>query len=130
MESVSEVEAAADKLAGEAGLDEEERFRVTMAVREAAVNAVLHGNDYDPAKQITASFENNGKSLIFTIADQGKGVDPETLPDPLAPENLMRGTGRGIFLIRSFMDEVHFRQLQPGTELTLVKHLAPADQKQ
>ena len=130
MESVSEVEAAADKLAGEAGLDEDERFRVTMAVREAAVNAVLHGNDYDPAKQITASFENNGRSLIFTIADQGKGVDPETLPDPLAPENLLRGTGRGIFLIRSFMDEVHFRQLQPGTELTLVKHLAPADQKQ
>ena len=60
-----------------------------MAVREAAVNAVLHGNDYDPAKLITASFENNGKSLIFTIADQGKGVDPATLPDPLAPENLM-----------------------------------------
>lgn len=130
MESVSEVEAAADKLAGEAGLDEEERFRVTMAVREAAVNAVLHGNDYDPAKQITVSFENNGASLIFTISDQGKGVDPDALPDPLAPENLMRGTGRGIFLIRSFMDEVHFRKLQPGTELTLVKHLAPAEEKQ
>jgi serine/threonine-protein kinase RsbW len=129
MESVSEVEAAADKLAGEAGLDEDERFKITMAVREAAVNAVLHGNDYDPAKLITASFENNGKSLIFTIADQGKGVDPATLPDPLAPENLMRGTGRGIFLIRSFMDEVHFRQLHPGTELTLVKHLTPAEEK-
>jgi serine/threonine-protein kinase RsbW len=130
MDSVSEVEAAADKLAGEAGLDEEERFRVTMAVREAAVNAILHGNDYDPAKQITASFENNGESLIFTISDQGKGVDPETLPDPLAPENLLRGTGRGIFLIRSFMDEVRFRKLEPGTELTLVKHLAPAAEKQ
>jgi serine/threonine-protein kinase RsbW len=129
MDSVSEVEAAADKLAGEAGLDEDERFKITMAVREAAVNAVLHGNDYDPTKQITASFENNGKSLIFTIADQGKGVDPATLPDPLAPENLMRGTGRGIFLIRSFMDEVHFRQLHPGTELTLVKHLTPAEEK-
>jgi len=129
METVSEVEAAADKLAGDAGLDEDERFKITMAVREAAVNAVLHGNDYDPAKLITASFENNGKSLIFTIADQGKGVDPATLPDPLAPENLMRGTGRGIFLIRSFMDEVHFRQLHPGTELTLVKHLTPAEEK-
>jgi serine/threonine-protein kinase RsbW len=129
MESVSEVEAAADKLAGDAGLDEDERFKITMAVREAAVNAVLHGNDYDPAKLITASFENNGKSLIFTIADQGKGVDPATLPDPLAPENLMRGTGRGIFLIRSFMDEVHFRQLHPGTELTLVKHLTPAEEE-
>jgi serine/threonine-protein kinase RsbW len=66
---------------------------------------------------------------VFAIADQGRDIDPETLPDPLAPENLLRGTGRGIFLIRSFMDEVHFRQLHPGTELTLVKNLAPADPK-
>jgi serine/threonine-protein kinase RsbW len=129
MESVGQVEAAADKMAGEAGLDEDERFHVTMAVREAAVNAVLHGNEYDPAKHISVCCENTGKSLVFTIADQGRGLDPETLPDPLAPENLLRGTGRGIFLIRSFMDEVHFRQLHPGTELTLVKHLAPAGDK-
>lgn len=129
MESVSEVEAAADKLAEAAGFDEDERFRLAMAVREAAVNAVLHGNDYDPSKHISASFENNGQSLVITIADEGRGLDPETLPDPLAPENLLRGTGRGIFLIRSFMDEVHFRQLHPGTELTLVKHLVPAQDK-
>ena len=77
-------------------------------------------------KQIAVSFENDGKSLVIKICDQGKGLDPDTLPDPLAPENLLRGTGRGIFLIRSFMDEVHFRQLHPGTELTLVKHLTPA----
>ena len=126
LDSVSEVEAAAEKFAAEAGLDEDERFRTTMAVREAAVNAVLHGNDYDPGKQIAVSFENDGKSLVIKIRDQGKGLDPATLPDPLAPENLLRGTGRGIFLIRSFMDEVHFRQLHPGTELTLVKHLTPA----
>jgi serine/threonine-protein kinase RsbW len=126
MESVGKVEAAAEKMAIEAGLGEEERFHVTMSVREAAVNAVMHGNEYDPAKHIDVSFENNGKSLVFVIADQGKDLDPETLPDPLAPENLLRGTGRGIFLIRSFMDEVHFRQLHPGTEVTLVKHLAPA----
>ncbi len=129
MESVAEIEAAAEKLATEAGLDEDERFHVTMAAREAAVNAVLHGNEYDPAKQITASFENTGAALVITIADQGKGLDPETLPDPLAPENLLRGSGRGIFLIRAFMDEVHFRQLHPGTELTLVKHLASARPK-
>jgi serine/threonine-protein kinase RsbW len=129
MESVSEVEAAADKLAAEAGLDEDDRFRLAMAVREAAVNAVLHGNEYDPAKQIAVSLENTGKALVITIADQGKGLNPETVPDPLAPENLLRGTGRGIFLIRSFMDEVHFRQLHPGTELTLVKNLASADKK-
>ena len=126
MESVAEVEAAAERLSAEAGLDEDERFHVAMAAREAAVNAVLHGNEYDPAKQVTASFENTGEALVITVADQGKGMDPKCLPDPLAPENLLRGTGRGIFLIRSFMDEVHFRQLRPGTELTLVKHLAPA----
>jgi serine/threonine-protein kinase RsbW len=129
MESVSTVEAAADKLAEEAGLDEDERFRIAMAVREAAVNAVLHGNEYDPTKQIAVSFENTGDKLVFKVADQGKGLDPDTLPDPLAPENLLRGTGRGIFLIRSFMDEVHFRQLHPGTELTLVKNLTPAVEK-
>ncbi|MDR3742071.1 MAG: ATP-binding protein [Terracidiphilus sp.] len=126
MDSVAEIEAAAEKLAAEAGMDEDERFRFTMAIREAAVNAVLHGNDYDPSKRVTASLQNTGKSLIITIADEGKGLDPDSLPDPLAPENLLRGTGRGIFLIRSFMDEVHFRQLNPGTELTLVKHLVPA----
>jgi len=81
----------------------------------------LHGNEYDPAKRIAASFENTGSALVITIADQGNGLDPDMLPDPLAPENLLRGCGRGIFLIRSFMDEVHFRQLHPGTELTLVK---------
>ena len=129
MESVAEVEAAAEKLSIEAGLDEDERFHVTMAAREAAVNAVLHGNEYDPAKQITASFENTGVALVITIADQGKGLDPTTRPDPRAPENLLRGSGRGIFLIRSFMDEVHFRQLHPGTELTLIKHLTPAAEK-
>lgn len=125
MESVCEVEAAAEKLAEDAGLSEDDRFHVTMAVREAAVNAVLHGNEYDPGRKIAVGLENTGKSLVFTIADQGKGFIPEEVPDPLAPENLLRGTGRGIFLIRQLMDEVHFRQLNPGTELTLVKHLAP-----
>jgi serine/threonine-protein kinase RsbW len=129
MESVAEVESAAEKVAAKAGLDEDARFHVTMAVREAAVNAVMHGNEYDPGKRISVSFENTGSSLVITIADQGCGLNPENLPDPLAPENLMRGTGRGIFLMRSFMDEVHFRQLHPGTELTLIKHLAPEGEK-
>jgi serine/threonine-protein kinase RsbW len=126
MESVGEVEAAADQLATEAGLNEDERFHVTMALHEAAINAVLHGNEYNPALHIEVSMENTGSDLVFVIADQGHGFDPGSLPDPSAPENLLRGTGRGIFLIRSLMDEVHFRQLQPGTELTLIKHLAPA----
>lgn len=126
LDSVNKVEQTAEQMAKKAGIDEEELFKITMAVREAAVNAVLHGNSYDPDKRITASFENTGDSLIIRIADQGKGLDPATLPDPLAPENLLRGSGRGIFLIRSFMDEVHFKQLHPGTELTLIKHLGTA----
>jgi serine/threonine-protein kinase RsbW len=97
-----------------------------MAVREAAVNAILHGNSYNPAKQVTASFEANSDALVVRIADQGTGFDPGNIPDPLAPENILRGSGRGIFLIRAFMDEVHFRQLHPGTELTLIKHRTPA----
>jgi serine/threonine-protein kinase RsbW len=129
MESVSEVEAAADKLIAETGVDDDLRFHITMAVHEATVNAVLHGNEYDPSRMINVALENNGKDFIFTIADEGRGFDPTHVPDPLAPENLLRGTGRGIFLIRSLMDEVHFRQLDPGTELTLVKHLAPAEKK-
>jgi serine/threonine-protein kinase RsbW len=126
MESVGEVEAAADQLAVEAGLDEDQRFHITMAVREAAINAVLHGNEYDPSRQIEVGLENTGKDLVIRIADQGHGFDPEKILDPLAQENLLRSTGRGIFLIRSLMDEVHFRQLNPGTELTMVKHIAPA----
>jgi serine/threonine-protein kinase RsbW len=129
MDSVGVVEAAADQLAIEAGLDEEQRFHIAMAVREAAINAVLHGNEYDPSRQIEVAIENTGKDLVISIADEGKGFDPEKVPDPLAQENLLRGTGRGIFLIRSLMDEVHFRQLHPGTELTLVKHLAAAASK-
>ena len=126
MDSVAEVEAAAEKFTQANGLDEDESFRVVMAVREAAVNAVLHGNGYDPNKQVSVTFENTGKSLVMTVSDEGEGLDPSTLPDPLAPENLLRGTGRGIFLIRSFLDEVNFRQLHPGTELTMIKHLSPA----
>ena len=129
MESVEVVETAADQLATEAGLDEDQRFHIAMAVREATINAVLHGNEYDPARQIEVSLENTGEDLKISIADEGKGFDPEKVPDPLAKENILRGTGRGIFLIRSLMDEVHFRQLHPGTEMTLVKHLTPATQK-
>ena len=126
LDSVNRIEQTATELANKAGLDDDEVFRVSMAAREAAVNAVLHGNAYNPDKRITASFETNATSLIIRIADQGTGLDPATLPDPLAPDNLLRGSGRGIFLIRSFMDEVEFRQLNPGLELVLTKHLASA----
>jgi serine/threonine-protein kinase RsbW len=126
LDSVDKVEQTGEQYASRAGFDEDTVSHIGMAVREAAVNAVLHGNAYDKGKQITASFETTSESLIIRIADQGPGLDPGTIPDPLAPENILRGSGRGIFLIRAFMDEVNFRQLHPGTELTLIKHRTPA----
>lgn len=122
--TVDKLEQTAEEFASRAGFDEDTAPNIAMAVREAAVNAVLHGNAYDPAKQINASFEASSDALTIRIADQGTGLDPDTIPDPLAPENILRGSGRGIFLIRAFMDEVHFRQLHPGTELTLIKYRA------
>jgi serine/threonine-protein kinase RsbW len=94
---------------------------LAMVAREATVNAVVHGNRYDLARRITASFETTSAALIIKIADQGEGVDPSAIPDPLAPENLLRSSGRGVFLMRAFMDEVNFRDLNPGTEITLIK---------
>jgi serine/threonine-protein kinase RsbW len=126
LDSVNKIEQIAEQCAERAGFDEDTIPHIAMAVREAAVNAVLHGNAYDSNKHVKASFETTSDSLIVKIADQGPGLDPDKVPDPLAPENILRGSGRGIFLIRAFMDEVNFRQLHPGTELTLIKHRTPA----
>jgi serine/threonine-protein kinase RsbW len=123
LDSVNEAEQKASQLATESGLDEDEVQRVEMAVREAAVNAVYHGNAYDPSKKMTFGLERTPDSLIITVADEGKGLEETQIPDPLAPENLLKPHGRGIFLIRSFMDEVRIRKLEPGTEVTLIKHV-------
>ncbi len=121
LQTVQTVEEIAEKFANEAGFDEDTVSHISMVAREAAVNAVMHGNKYDPAKHVTVSFEITGEALTIKIADQGAGLNPEMIPDPLAPENIMRSSGRGVFLMRAFMDEVDFRQLDPGTEITLVK---------
>jgi serine/threonine-protein kinase RsbW len=126
LETVDSAEQAASRMATEAGFDDEDVMRISMAVREAAVNAVLHGNAYDPDKKVSLAFERTGKTLVITIRDQGKGLDLTKLPDPLAPENLLKTSGRGIFLIRSFMDEVQIHPSQTGTEIKLIKNV-PGD---
>jgi len=83
----------------------------------------LHGNAYDPSKKVKLDFDRTGSDLVITIRDQGKGLDPAKIPDPLSPENLMKTSGRGIFLIRSFMDEVQINPSVTGTEIKLVKHV-------
>jgi serine/threonine-protein kinase RsbW len=123
LESVNKAESTAMQAAAGAGFSEDDQYSIAMAVREAAVNAVLHGNAYDPGKKFFLAYENTGEALVITITDQGSGLDPSRIPDPLAPENLMKGSGRGIFLIRAFMDEVKFRNTDPGTEITLIKHV-------
>lgn len=126
LESVNQAETAAEKFASAAGFQGDELQEIAMAVREAAINAVLHGNAYDPAKTIGISFERKPGTLEITVRDQGKGFDVDRVPDPLAPENLLKQSGRGIFLIRTYMDEVRFRNLDPGTELVLIKRVRGA----
>jgi serine/threonine-protein kinase RsbW len=132
LETVNNAEETASRMASEAGFDEEEIMKISMAVREAAVNAVLHGNAYDPNKKVTLAFERTPDDLVIVIRDQGKGLDESKIPDPLAPNNLMKTSGRGIFLIRSFMDVVEIHPSQTGTELKMIKHLhgKPADSKE
>jgi serine/threonine-protein kinase RsbW len=123
LETVDSAEQAASRMAAEAGFAEDEIMQISMAVREAAVNAVLHGNAYDPDKKVKLDFERTTEELVITIRDQGKGLDPAKIPDPLAPENLLKTSGRGIFLMRSFMDEVQIQPSHTGTEIKLVKHV-------
>ena len=124
--SVNKAEQTAGEVAARSGFEEEDCGRIAMAVREAAVNAVLHGNRYDPAKRLTISFETTPDALTVAVRDEGAGLDPAIIPDPLAPENLLKQSGRGIFLIRAFMDEVRFRDLTPGTEITMIKFVRGA----
>jgi serine/threonine-protein kinase RsbW len=123
LETVNNAEETASRMATEAGFDDEEIMKISMAVREAAVNAVLHGNAYDPSKKVTLAFERSPSDLVITIRDQGKGLDESKIPDPLAADNLLKTSGRGIFLIRSFMDQVEIHPSPAGTELRMIKHV-------
>ncbi len=131
LETINHAEEHASRIATAAGFSEDDTMSIAMAVREAAVNAVLHGNAYDPGKKVTLAFEQDDKDLTIVVRDQGKGVDVESIPDPLAPENLMKQSGRGIFLMRSLMDEVQIKASETGTEVKLVKHFhGPAGDSQ
>jgi len=123
LQTIDRAEESATRIATELGFPDEEIMQISMAVREGAVNAVLHGNAYAPDKKVVLAFETVGNDLIITIRDQGKGMDLSQIPNPLAPENLLKTSGRGIFLMRSFMDVVEIRPSQTGTELKLIKHV-------
>lgn len=107
------------------GLDEDARHWIDIAVREAVANAIKHGNAQDPGKRVLVDFSTEGGSLVIEVLDQGTGFDPEQLGDPLAPENLLKPNGRGIFYMKSFMDEIQYGPGPGGgTLVTLRKRIA------
>jgi serine/threonine-protein kinase RsbW len=124
LESVDQAERVTLDLARESGFAEEELDRIGMSVRECMVNAVVHGNRYNAHKKVQLSLSRTPERFTIRIADQGEGFDPGALPDPVAGDNILRQSGRGIFLMKTFMDELQVRRLQPaGTEVTLIKNL-------
>jgi len=125
LESVDIGEGLVTEVALKAGLEEDERHRLGMAVRESLVNAVVHGNRYDARKKVFLSVSANRERLTVTVGDEGDGFDPSALPDPLAEENLLRQSGRGLLLMQAFVDEFEVRRREPrGTQVLLVKRLA------
>lgn len=124
LESVDSAEELALLEAEKAGVPEDDLHKIAMAVRESMVNAVVHGNRYNAHKKVHLKLIKGHDEFVVRITDQGAGFDYQNLPDPLAEENLLRHSGRGIFLIKAFMDDFRVRRLEPeGTEVTLVKYL-------
>lgn len=110
------------RVSATAGFDEDDRQKIEMAVHESLINAIYHGNRNDKSKQVYLRFQIHSDRLEVQIRDQGAGFDPNGVADPLATENLLKVSGRGIFLIRAFMDEFRV-EYHPGsgTEITMIK---------
>jgi serine/threonine-protein kinase RsbW len=121
------VQVVADHIGKMAGMDEDELHWVSVAVRESVVNAIKHGNKNDKTKKVIVDFcpvpTAGAEELVIRIEDQGEGFVPEEVADPLAPENILKSSGRGIFLIRNFMDETVLKKVQGGMEIRMVKKL-------
>lgn len=127
------VQVVSDHLGRDIGLDDEAVHWVGVAIRESVINAIKHGNQNDAAKHVFVEFETStndtAAELTIRVRDQGPGFDPEDIADPLAPENLLKSSGRGIFLIRSFMDDVTLQRApEGGMEIRMTKRVQPADQ--
>ncbi|MBC7924242.1 MAG: ATP-binding protein [Bryobacteraceae bacterium] len=124
LESVDEAEELVLKLAVESGFAEDDLHKLGMAVREAMVNAVVHGNRYNLKKKVhfSVGVPAGEDSIEITIIDEGEGFEQLELPDPLAEENLLRQSGRGLLLIQAFVDQFSMRRADPplGTEVKLV----------
>src|SRR4051794_35796360 len=119
------VQVVSDHIGRNAGLDDDAIHWVGVAIRESVINAIKHGNQNDSSKHVFVEFEVGERTmpeLMIRVRDQGAGFDPETVADPLAPENLLKSSGRGIFLIRRFMDDVRLQRApEGGMEIRMTK---------
>ena len=123
------IQLVCDRLATLAALDEDAIHWIGVAVRESVINAIKHGNREDYNKLVTVEFSLtpvvHPTEFIVRVLDQGQGFDPEEIANPLAPENILKSSGRGIFFMRSFMDDVVLRRAsEGGMEVRMVKKLA------
>lgn len=107
------------------GVAEDVCHWVDVAVREAVANAIKHGNEQNPGKQVHVDLAVEEEHLIIRVEDEGQGFDPDRIQDPLAPENLLRPNGRGIFYMKSFMDDIQYSSRPGGgTVVTMRKRIA------
>jgi serine/threonine-protein kinase RsbW len=125
------VQLVSDHVSRSIGLDEDASHWVSVAIRESVINAIKHGNRHDATKRVFVEFETTRPAdvpeLSIRVRDQGEGFDPEEVANPLAPENLLKSSGRGIFLIRNFMDDVRLQRApEGGMEIRMVKRVQPS----
>jgi len=125
LKNVEAAEEVVERVCKALDFDEEELHKIGMAVHESMINAIWHGNKNDPAKHVWLQFQVYDDRLEIRIRDQGTGFDLDGIPHPLEPENLLKVSGRGIFLIRSFMDDFQVHKTASGTEVTLMKRRQP-----
>jgi serine/threonine-protein kinase RsbW len=123
------VQVVSDRIAHLAAMDEDAVHWIGVAVRESVINAIKHGNREHPDKHVTVEFafvpEDAPTELVVRVVDEGEGFVPEEVADPLAPENILKSSGRGIFFMRSFMDDVQLQRApEGGMEVRMVKKLA------
>ena len=123
------VQIVSDHVGRMSGLDEDAVHWVGVAVRESVINAIKHGNAHDAGKRVHVEFtplDDTSRGIAIRVRDEGCGFDPQALPDCLAPENLLKSSGRGIFLIRTFMDEMVLQRApEGGMEVVMVKSALP-----
>jgi len=118
------VEEISDAITRMVGFDEDTRFWITLSIRESVVNAIQHGNQSDESKKVGIRFQSLPDRLVIYIQDEGEGFDESQIRDPLKPENLLQTGGRGVFFVRSFMDEVDWKLLpEGGMEMRMEKRL-------